>query len=118
MLVFQWTSEAMAMHHLASKQIHYLVCVGLVFRLQIHQVMSSQCGTVNLLQPTILKGTPTLRGEWPFIAALVEQNNDEFFCGGTLISAKHVMTGMHQSNVYSVLPNSIIKIDFHQLPTA
>lgn len=68
-------------------------------QLKINEVMGSQCGKVDVLQPTILKGTQTLRGEWPFIAALLEAKRNEFFCGGTLISTKHVMTGTKKFSI-------------------
>lgn len=86
----------MARHHPTLNKLYLFsitVCVGLIFQSKIYQVDSSQCGNVDLLQPTILKGTETLRGQWPFIAALFEAKEDQFFCGGTLISVKHVMTG-------------------------
>lgn len=34
------------------------------------------------------------RGEWPFLTALFHLKNSEFFCGGTLITAQNVLTGM------------------------
>lgn len=86
----------MARHHITLNKIYFIniaVCFGLIFQLKIYKVLCSQCGNVDLLQPTILKGTETLRGQWPFIAALIEAKEEEFFCGGTLISTKHVMTG-------------------------
>lgn len=53
----------------------------------------TECGTVEVIHPFIIPGTPTLRGQWPFIAALYAVHPSKYFCGGTLISSKHVLTG-------------------------
>lgn len=79
-----------------SNEQHYLfinVCVALVLLFQINIVNGIECGTVNLQRSTILGGSQTLKGEWPFIAALYRNNKSEFFCGGTVISNRHVLTG-------------------------
>lgn len=56
-------------------------------------VPSIQCGTTEFTQGLITKGTKTTRGEWPFLTALLTAETKTFFCGGTLISTKHVLTG-------------------------
>lgn len=53
----------------------------------------TQCGTVDVARPLIFGGNQTLRGEWPFIAALFHIDNYRFFCGGTVITNRHVLTG-------------------------
>lgn len=58
------------------------------------EVSADQCGTVKFIEPQIVGGSQTTRGEWPFIAALYYTDDAKFFCGGTLISAKHVLTGV------------------------
>lgn len=55
---------------------------------------ADECGTVKYIQPRIVGGTQTTRGEWPFIAALYYVDEAKFFCGATLISTKHVLTGL------------------------
>lgn len=52
-----------------------------------------ECGTAYFDRPLIAYGKPTRRGEWPFLAALFKFNGPEFFCGGSLISDRHVLTG-------------------------
>lgn len=59
-----------------------------------HQVNAYNCGQVILTRPLIVNGTKTLRGEWPFLVALYNAENLEIFCGGTLISQRHVLTGI------------------------
>lgn len=41
----------------------------------------------------IAGGTPSSRGKWPWLVALIYRKYDQFFCGGSLISAKHVLSG-------------------------
>jgi len=41
----------------------------------------------------VVNGWPADQGEWPWIAALL--NNDRQFCGGSLITSKHILTAAH-----------------------
>ena len=41
----------------------------------------------------IVNGWPADKGEWPWIAALL--NNGRQFCGGSLISDRHILTAAH-----------------------
>lgn len=41
----------------------------------------------------VIRGNRTKRGEFPFLCALYDIEEDEIFCGGTLITTKHVLTG-------------------------
>lgn len=61
--------------------------------LQISESDANECGTVKYIEPKITGGSLTSRGEWPFIAALYYTDEAKFFCGATLISQKHVLTG-------------------------
>jgi hypothetical protein len=51
------------------------------------------CGQVNDITPRIFDGTETSRGQWPFLVALYHLENEKFFCGASLISTQHVLTG-------------------------
>jgi len=41
----------------------------------------------------VVNGWPADEGEWPWIAALL--NNNRQFCGGSLIDSKHILTAAH-----------------------
>lgn len=69
-----------------------LICVCIA-TFDIYQVDAIECGTVNLFRELILGGKEVLKGEWPFIAALYYARQFKYFCGGTIISNKHVLTG-------------------------
>lgn len=53
----------------------------------------TDCGTVSYSTGQIVEGTVVKKGEWPFMAALVEPEQRKFFCGGNLITKNHVLTG-------------------------
>lgn len=68
-----------------------IMLVGVSFALQFHRMGALKCGTVNIVHPTILGGSETIRGEWPFIVAIHYRSN--YICGGTIISYRHILTG-------------------------
>jgi secreted trypsin-like serine protease len=42
-----------------------------------------------------LIGQELASNSWPWVVALINRQNLQFFCGGTLISSRHVLTGEH-----------------------
>lgn len=52
-----------------------------------------QCGVVQVTGGFVVGGKEVKRGHWPFLVALLLLKNDAFFCGGNLISSKHVLSG-------------------------
>ncbi|GLV42225.1 uncharacterized protein CBL_03811 [Carabus blaptoides fortunei] len=65
---------------------------------------SDECGKIRTTRatkdfvPYIYRGTPVARNEHPWLVALFEEKNGNpltFFCGGNLISTKHVLTAAH-----------------------
>lgn len=71
--------------------VRLLVLVLVYFKLT--GIDAIECGTVEFIDPKITKGTATSRGAWPFLAALFYVEKAQFFCGSTVISARHVLTG-------------------------
>lgn len=51
------------------------------------------CGKITMMIPLVRDGNVTNRDQWPFVAALYKVSSAEYFCGGTLISERHVLTG-------------------------
>lgn len=60
---------------------------------QVIGIRGSDCGIVQFIEAKINSGTQISKGEWPFIVALYYLDEAKFFCGGTIISARHVLTG-------------------------
>lgn len=60
-------------------------------------LLDINCGTVPGGEALIVKGSRFNHEKWPFMAALVHQLGDrrKFICGGTIISAKNVLTAAH-----------------------
>lgn len=53
----------------------------------------TNCGQTPMLSGRVIGGSESKRGQWPFLVALENRNDKEFFCGGNLISSLHVLTG-------------------------
>lgn len=69
------------------------VCVGLAGMSQIDQENRMECGTIDVIQDLIQRGNAASKGTWPFVVVLSKLSSDKIFCGGTLISKKHILTG-------------------------
>lgn len=52
-----------------------------------------KCGKAPVLSGRVIGGTQANRGQWPFLVALEYREGNELFCGGNLISSRHVLTG-------------------------
>lgn len=59
------------------------------------QVDSIECGTVIVYKTATIGGKEVAKDEWPFIAALYYSTTFKYFCGGTIISQNHILTGKH-----------------------
>lgn len=55
--------------------------------------LNSVCA--NSITDRIYGGTRISPGEFPFLVALYDYSTESFFCGGALITAKHVLTAAH-----------------------
>lgn len=59
----------------------------------VEEKCGASCGKAQLLVGLVLGGTQAKRGEWRFLVVLELRDDNEFFCGGNLISSRHVLTG-------------------------
>lgn len=55
--------------------------------------LNVQCGKSLAVGSAIVRGEVAKRGAWPFLVALKYRESLKFFCGGNLISSRHVLTG-------------------------
>lgn len=67
------------------------IVVGLVLNCE---AMTDECGTVNIPRGLKIEANQTRKGVWPFATALYEVKGSRLLCGGSLISTKHVLTGI------------------------
>ena len=60
--------------------------------------INSVCGRPAQATAFIIHGEELKRGEFPWMVALLNKSKipAEFFCAGTLISTRHVITGKNQ----------------------
>lgn len=86
----------MAKKHLLFNRISILSISLIIVSVAIEIVFSD-------FDERILGGDETSRGDWPFMASLFEVETQKFFCGGTLISQKHVLTGNNDLVINAVL---------------
>lgn len=68
-------------------------CVAIVIECAIVAVVAQECGLVKYSSGLIFGGTYAKRGQWPWLCTLHDSSSEEFFCGSTLVSARHVVTG-------------------------
>lgn len=55
--------------------------------------LNSACGKQPVLHGAVKNGAASKQGQWPFLVALKYTQNMVFFCGGNLITSRHVITG-------------------------
>ncbi|XP_055636250.1 proclotting enzyme-like [Toxorhynchites rutilus septentrionalis] len=53
------------------------------------------CGISTKQVPKIAGGRPADPGEWPWMAALITNQAQQSFCGGVLVTDRHVLTAAH-----------------------
>lgn len=58
------------------------------------KIFNIDCGTVAATG-YVIGGTQVKPGQWPFLAALVLKDSNKFFCGGNIITKRHVLTAAH-----------------------
>lgn len=54
---------------------------------------SDVCGKRKVLTGTVYGGSSTSKGQWPWLVAFAYRFSQNYFCGGNLISTKHVLSG-------------------------
>lgn len=56
---------------------------------------AENCGSSAKVTGLIIGGKFSENNQWPWLAALIKRSDETFFCGGTLISKRHVLTAAH-----------------------
>lgn len=65
------------------------ICCASVFP----NVSGQQCKKGRVFTPHISGGERALKGEWRWVVAFVHWKSGNYFCGGSLISSRHVLSG-------------------------
>lgn len=70
------------------------VFLSLVFSCFVCAIEAQQCGYgKSSFSAFAVGGGDSKKGNWPWIVALIHIESKQFFCGGSLVSAKHVLSG-------------------------
>lgn len=59
----------------------------------VEEIFNFECGKSFAVKNRLVSGVETKRGEWPFLVALKRRKGKQCFCGGSLITSQHVVTG-------------------------
>lgn len=80
--------------------LKWIVVISVVLGLSFASPVSSDCGSKEVSRGLIKGGIESNENEWPWLASLVRKSenivkNGGFFCSGTLISLRSVITAAH-----------------------
>jgi secreted trypsin-like serine protease len=70
-----------------------LTCFSVIIACLFSFASSKEGGSGKYTTGLIHGGEYAKIGQWPWLCAIHDSVSDEFFCGSTLISKKHVLTG-------------------------
>jgi len=79
---------------------------------------SCQCGVKNSITSKIVGGKPADKHEYPWMVALVFRGEKKPFCGGSLITERHVLTAAHcfESKFDRVTKEDFeVRVGFHSI---
>lgn len=72
---------------------------------ETRRLFKLNCGAGSVTSNRILGGTETVKGQFPFMVALMKAADRRFFCGGNLITSRHVLTGEFQAERFELKNN-------------
>lgn len=72
--------------------IYLLICTANALRNE-ESSLTEVCGKRKGATGKVFGGNQVKKGEWPWLVAFTQRYEKEFFCGGNLISQKHVLSG-------------------------
>jgi hypothetical protein len=66
---------------------------GFIETSDLDRLFKIDCGEPTFIEGLVIGGKESARGRFPFIAALKHSKTKKYFCGGSLITSQHVLTG-------------------------
>lgn len=79
--------------------LKFLCFLSFFILISLSKSVRNDCGLADQTSGLIIGGANTSQGKWPWLVALVRKSDEKFFCGATLISSKHILTGDNGSKV-------------------
>jgi hypothetical protein len=52
------------------------------------------CGRVKVLVALSIGSEYAMKGQWPWLVPLLKNDSNKFFCGSTILSQNHLLTGL------------------------
>jgi secreted trypsin-like serine protease len=66
----------------------------LVFLITFLATVNAQdCGRARVAASLSIGSEYAVRGQWPWLVPLLKNDSDKFFCGSTIVSQMHIITG-------------------------
>ena len=62
---------------------------------KVKRYSEDQCGKPLIVDGLIYNGVISEKDKWPFLAAFFDNVRRKFFCGGSLISRRHILSAAH-----------------------
>ena len=62
---------------------------------RVKRYCDDQCGKPLCVDDRIFYGVQSEKNKWPFLAAFFDNVQRKFFCGGSLISRRHILSAAH-----------------------
>jgi Trypsin len=100
--VWEWIPSNLLLNKLSLRSVTEMSSDGsviLIFFLvaitSASPLPSHQCGEFSTTGGLVFHGTLAKRDRWPFLAALFNTETQKFFCGGSLISVRSILTAAH-----------------------
>jgi hypothetical protein len=70
-----------------------VVTVIVFFAALLATCNGQDCGRVKVLVAYSIGSEYASRGQWPWFVPLLNNEGDKFFCGSTIVSQNHLLTG-------------------------
>jgi len=68
--------------------LHLLIAI-----ISVRFINSQNCGRVKVGTSFTIGSEYATKGQFPWLAPLFYKKDDEFFCGSTIISERHLLSG-------------------------
>jgi secreted trypsin-like serine protease len=52
-----------------------------------------ECGRVKVATSLSIGSEYAIRGQWPWLVPLLKNDSDKYFCGSTIVSERHLISG-------------------------
>lgn len=82
----------------------FLITVGFCCAIEVLGE-DQQCGQQIGYEAYIYNGKLTKKDEWPWLVGFIYKEHNSVFCGGSLISKKHVLSGIEKVMILSTRSN-------------